>query len=99
MTKLANESAVNKEIIAEDINLNAYPNPFSHETQIAFQLPEDTMVQLDVFDIYGRKIKTLLNSMLPAGAYVKLLRGLSKGVYFYRLTAGTFQQTKSLIVQ
>jgi hypothetical protein len=70
--------------------LGNYPNPFNPSTQIAFELSVPARVQLDVYDIQGRKIATLLSgSVVPAGRHKQLFNAdrLSSGTYFYRLQA------------
>lgn len=76
-----------------------HPNPFNASTVIKFQLPTIHNVTLMVFNILGEEIATLVNEEKPAGVYeVKFDgRNLPSGVYFYRLQAGKFMQTKKLI--
>jgi acid phosphatase type 7 len=69
-----------------------YPNPFNPSTTISFYLPEDSgssHVRLDVFDLYGRRVSTLLNAPLRAGAHTITFdihdAGVSSGTYVYRL--------------
>ncbi|MBI3787776.1 MAG: T9SS type A sorting domain-containing protein [Ignavibacteriales bacterium] len=66
-----------------------YPNPFNASTTIKYALPLDAMVRLDVYDLTGRIVRTLVNTVQKAGAYQVSFesRSLSSGVYFYRLTA------------
>lgn len=74
-----------------DIELvNNYPNPFNNSTNISFNLNNPGGVSLDVYNLCGRKIVTLLDGYLDSGHYDIPLNaaGLSSGVYFYRLTAG-----------
>jgi hypothetical protein len=77
-----------------------YPNPFNPVTTIRFNIPEADHVTLKIFDIHGRAVKTILDSPLNPGEHrVHLDAGhLSSGVYFYRLRAGDFVQTKKLIL-
>jgi hypothetical protein len=77
-----------------------YPNPFNPVTTIKYQLPNDGMVKIAVYDVLGKEVKTLVNSFRQAGAYeVKLDAGdLASGVYFYRMTSGNFADLKKLIV-
>ena len=77
-----------------------YPNPFNPSTTIRYQIPKDGLVTLKVYDVLGRKVKTLVNSYQSAGEhFVKFDgRGLASGVYFYSLTAGDFSQTKKMIL-
>jgi len=76
-----------------------YPNPFNPSTTIRFGLPADTRVTLEVFNIIGEKVATLLNNEIKSVGYYDVLfkaSELSSGVYFYRLTAGEFISTKKL---
>jgi len=76
-----------------------YPNPFNPSTTIRFGLPADTRVTLEVFNIIGEKVATLLNNEIKSAGYYDVLfkaSELSSGVYFYRLTAGEFISTKKL---
>lgn len=80
------------------------PNPTSLNTIIRFNLQAETNVSIQVFDVQGRKVETLLNNKMKAGAYH--LRWnfkdsgnkFSPGVYFCRLEAGSFKQTKKVIL-
>ncbi|MEX0721395.1 MAG: T9SS type A sorting domain-containing protein [Balneolaceae bacterium] len=75
-----------------------YPNPFNPNTIIRFQLPLNSYVQLDIFDILGRKIFTLLNQQKPAGTYTINFDAskFSSGIYIYQLKAGNFTETKKM---
>jgi hypothetical protein len=75
-----------------------YPNPFNPSTTITFGLNAQSSVQLEVFDILGRKIKTLVNSELAPGNYVETLNAtdLASGIYLYRLTTRQGVLTKRL---
>jgi len=76
-----------------------YPNPFNPTTIIRYQLPTASVVQLEVFDVLGKKVASLVNSKQAAGDYSVLFdaSNLSSGVYFYRLQAGSFVQTKKML--
>lgn len=78
-----------------------YPNPFNPSTTIKFQIPATSFVELKVFDLLGREIATLVNEEKSPGSYETTFdsKGLSSGVYFYRIKAGEFVQTKKLILQ
>ncbi len=72
-----------------------YLNPFNPATTIQFQLPVAEHVTLDVFDLLGRKVATLLDGMQPAGTrhiWFDASR-LSSGMYIYRIQAGDFIST------
>jgi len=76
-----------------------YPNPFNPATTISFRVPTQSFVSLKVFDTLGREVSTLLSEQLSAGTYTRQwdAAGLSTGVHFYRLQAGSFVETKKLI--
>lgn len=84
-----------------------YPNPFNPTTVISYQLPAVSDVRLVVYDILGREVSVLVNERQNPGRYELRFdarlsggqaSGLSSGVYFYRLQAGDFAQTKRLMV-
>jgi hypothetical protein len=77
-----------------------YPNPFNPSTQIKFLLPARRNVTLTVFDALGRSIRTLLNQQLDAGEYMTTFdaTGLSSGVYYYVLKAGSRVETKKMVL-
>ena len=77
-----------------------YPNPFNPSTVIAFSLPSKSFVSLKVFDILGKEIATIVSEELSAGNYSRQWNAamMSSGIYFYRLQAGTFTETKKLIL-
>ena len=78
-----------------------YPNPFNPATTISFSLPSKSFVSLKVFDALGREVSILLEKELPAGSYVQRwdAEALPSGVYFCRLQAGSFTETRKLILQ
>ena len=77
-----------------------YPNPFNPSTVIRFSLPATARVFLEVFDMLGRRVEVLVDESRAAGTYEVLFRGerLASGVYFYRLRAGGFTETKKLLL-
>ncbi len=77
-----------------------YPNPFNPSTQIHYELPHDGQVKLVVYDVLGREVATLVNDVKAAGRYDASVSttGLASGVYFYRLQAGSFVNTKKMIL-
>jgi Secretion system C-terminal sorting domain len=77
-----------------------YPNPFNPSTVITYQLPASGVTTLKVYDVLGREVETLVNERQNAGSFSVLFNahGLSSGVYFYRLQAGTFSETKMLLL-
>ena len=77
-----------------------YPNPFNPTTTIDFSLPAVTHVTLKVFDILGREVATLVDKLEPPGENSVRLEAsrLSSGVYYYRITAGSFIGTKQMLL-
>lgn len=77
-----------------------YPNPFNPTTAISYQLMAMTHVSLDVFDVLGRKVATLVDDVRQPGVYTVRWDASSfpSGVYFYRLEAGNFQATRKLML-
>jgi len=77
-----------------------YPNPFNPETIIRYGLPEDSYVRLTVFNVSGQKIQTLVDEDQEAGYHEVSWsgEGLANGIYFYRIEAGEFTQTRKMIM-
>ncbi len=77
-----------------------YPNPFNPSTMIEYSIPKECPVSIIVYDITGREIETLVNEVKRAGYYTVQFNTsrLSSGIYFYRITAGDFTQTKKMIL-
>jgi len=77
-----------------------YPNPFNPSTTIKFELPRSSVVRLSVYDILGREVSVLVNEKRDAGYHEGMFdgSGLSSGVYFCRMAAGSFVQTRKLIL-
>ncbi len=91
-----------EELIPAEFALSQnYPNPFNPSTKITFSVPSKSSVSLDVFNILGQKIMTLLSGEYNAGTYTVEFNAsrLSSGVYFYRLQAGEFSSVKKMILQ
>ncbi len=90
----------NKNIpIAYSLQQN-YPNPFNSSSVIKYSIPHSSQVTLKIFNALGEEIETLVNREKPAGTYeVKWNAAeLPSGVYFYRIKAGDFIQTKKMIL-
>ena len=77
-----------------------YPNPFNPKTTISFALPIHSFVTLGIFDLLGREVAMLVSQEKSAGTYNVAFDAskLSSGIYFYRLQAGSFTETKKLIL-
>jgi N-acetylneuraminic acid mutarotase len=88
------------ELPTEYILSQNYPNPFNPATKIRFSVPQSSNVIIKVFDILGNEIATLVNEEKPAGSYEMTWHAanLPSGVYFYRLRAGNFLETKKMIL-
>jgi hypothetical protein len=76
-----------------------YPNPFNPTTQIRFELPEETHVELNVYDILGRLVDRLVNDKMDAGIYTASFDASNRagGVYIYQLRTGTVVQNKRMV--
>lgn len=82
-----------------------YPNPFNPETKIEYSLPAGAHVSLKIYNTLGQLVKTLLDARQPNGRYSLHWDGrdasgmpVSSGIYFYRLTTGTFQASKKMLL-
>ena len=77
-----------------------YPNPFNPSTVIPFSIANPSHVQLDVFDVVGRRVATLLNEPLSSGSHeVRFDAGsFSSGVYFFRIQAGSFTKVNRMVL-
>ena len=77
-----------------------YPNPFNPASKILFGLPEASHVSLEVFNIMGQLIETLVNDQMEAGYHEVYWNAsaYSSGVYFYRIKAGAFFETKKMML-
>jgi hypothetical protein len=77
-----------------------YPNPFNPSTKIKFLLPEMGFITIRVYDVLGNEIAILINEEKPAGSYEVVFDGreLTSGIYFYKIIAGSFTETKKMIL-
>ena len=77
-----------------------YPNPFNPTTIIRYSIPEQTHVSLKVYNILGSEVKTLINKQQSIGNYTVELDGLRlpSGIYFYRIVAGDYIDTKKMVL-
>ncbi len=77
-----------------------YPNPFNPDTKINFSLPVTGNVKLEIFDILGRSINTIVNEELNAGSYSVNwdASNYPSGIYFYRLEGSDFIETKKMVL-
>lgn len=90
------------ELIPDKFDLKQnYPNPFNPVTKIDYDLPFDSKVSLKIYDLLGKEVLSLVNNDLQkAGYYSVQFNGLnlSSGIYFYRLVANNFTQTKKMLL-
>ena len=82
-----------------------YPNPFNPVTSLRYDLPEDGLVNITIYDMMGRIVKTLVNSSQTAGyksiswnAANDRNESVSAGLYLYTIQAGEFRQTKKMVL-
>lgn len=77
-----------------------FPNPFNPQTVIRYRLPAAGRVTLEVFNLLGQKVATLVNRLQPAGEHRVIFRadGLSSGVYFYRMRSENFESTQKMLL-
>ena len=77
-----------------------YPNPFNPTTKIQYAIPKQGFVSLKIYDLLGREVANLVNGEVNAGYYLIDFNGshLASGVYFYRLKAGAFVETKRMVL-
>jgi hypothetical protein len=77
-----------------------YPNPFNPNTTIRYELPQDGVVTIEVFDILGQKIKTLINEFQRADRYEVTFNSteLASGVYIYQLRINDFITSKKMLL-
>ncbi|MGE5810962.1 MAG: alpha-amylase family glycosyl hydrolase, partial [Ignavibacteria bacterium] len=94
-----------QELIKEYSLGQNYPNPFNPSTEITFQIVKPSNVNLKIFDILGREVKTLINEEKGNGRYSIRWNGdnnfnepVSSGIYFYKLDAGSFTNTKKMML-
>ncbi len=79
---------------------NNYPNPFNPTTTINYQLPEDGFVNVSIYNMIGQKVATLVNKNMTAGYHSIVWNAVNfpSGVYLYRIEAGSFNQTKRMVL-
>ncbi len=77
-----------------------YPNPFNPTTVISYELPSRSFVSLEVYDVLGREVKTMVDEEEPAGIHETIFNGsdLASGVYFYKLQAGGYVKVNKMMM-
>ncbi|MFZ1280201.1 MAG: T9SS type A sorting domain-containing protein, partial [Ignavibacteriaceae bacterium] len=94
-------TSVDEKIIPDQISLEQnYPNPFNPGTKISWQSSVSSHQTLKVYDVLGNEVATLVDEEKSAGSFEIEFDAseLSSGIYFYKLTAGTFVETKKMIL-
>ncbi len=91
--------------LVNNILHNAYPNPFNPETTLSFELKESAQAKLEIFNIRGQKINTLINERMNKGSHSIVWKGndrngntVPSGIYLYKLSAGSESQTKKAVL-
>ena len=100
------ELGINVEVLPEVFALHQnYPNPFNPTTTLRYDLPEDALVNITIYDMMGRQVKSLINQTQDAGfksviwnATNDFGKPVSAGVYLYQIQAGEFVQTKKMVL-
>jgi len=105
VTKYWNDhfSAVQKVEIGSPMSLNIYqnyPNPFNNQTTIKFEVPKLSWIQLELFDILGRKVKTLLSEQKSPGSYNYILTNdnLASGVYIIKIKSDKLSKSIKIVL-
>ena len=82
-----------------------YPNPFNPSTQIRYALPEETMVTISIYDMMGRKVRTLVSQSISPGYHTTLWNAtndngiaVSAGMYIYTIQAGSYRHMKKMVL-
>lgn len=89
----------NNNVTPESYSLSQnYPNPFNPSTTFTFSIPKSQNVSLKFYDVLGNEVATYVDGFLNAGSYSVEFNGsgFSSGIYFYKLTAGDFSETKKM---
>jgi hypothetical protein len=101
INQTVSSSATDEPILPKIYSLEQnYPNPFNPKTKIQFTIVNRQLTIVTVYDVLGREVATLVNEVKGRGTHAVQFDGsnLASGVYFYRLTAGNFVQTRKLLL-
>ena len=102
LSSISNPCAEDQVQIPENFFLEQnYPNPFNSKTRILYGLPEKRHVRIEIYNLAGQHMETLIDEERSAGSYEVLWNpdGMPSGIYFYRFVAGEFVETKKLVLQ
>jgi hypothetical protein len=99
------ETIISREVPLDYSLKQNYPNPFNPITTLRYNLPEDALVNITIYDMMGRQVKTLVNGSQRAGyksiqwnAKNNQGQPVSAGLYLYTIQAGEFVQTKKMVL-
>ncbi|MBT3591177.1 MAG: T9SS type A sorting domain-containing protein, partial [Candidatus Marinimicrobia bacterium] len=106
MIDISNTLAINENMIPDTYVLHQnYPNPFNPITMLRYDLPKDALVNITIYDMLGREVRTLVNTTQDAGFKSVIWNAtnnqgmsVSSGVYIYSIEAGEFTQTKKMVL-
>jgi len=89
------------QIIGQSQLMQNYPNPFSNDTEISFILSNDSKVSIEIYNILGSNLETIISRDYSAGLHTILFDGsnYANGTYYYRIVTNSFIETKSLTIQ
>jgi alpha-amylase len=94
------DESLRKVIPDKFVLMQNYPNPFNPVTNISFDIPERIQVEVKVFDILGREVAVIVDEFMEPGTYRYQFNsyGLPSGIYFFRLSAGSFTDVKKMVL-
>ena len=97
----ANASGIGKNVNAFNENLSVYPNPIKNAAIISYTIKSNEHVSLTLYDIMGKKVKTIVNENKIAGTYNAHINcnKLAKGMYVVKLQAGTTVSTQDVVIE
>ncbi len=100
LTGIIGVTPVSSEIPDQFALYQNYPNPFNPSTKIRFALPKESFTEITVYDAIGRYVRKILSKKLDAGTYETEFDAtkFSSGLYFYKIQAGTFSETKKMLI-
>lgn len=101
-TPVSNNDNVNPVVTGLGAN---YPNPFNPNTTLSYSIKERGHVKIDIYNLLGQKVKTLVNGVMTAGAHTVSWNGMddnrrpvASGVYFYKMQSGKYTNTRKMIL-
>jgi len=102
---MQNVDAPNSEVNAIATLDGNYPNPFNPSTTVKYSMEESANVSIDIYDVKGKKVKTLVNDIQSAGSHTEVWNGtnnngevVGSGIYFMKMTAGNVSSTKKMVL-